>query len=103
MTARHAADAERALLSAARSMLRELARPRYRSAIRTVDTPTLLLHGARDRLVSVRAATAVAARRPDWQVRVLPEVGHLPQLEAADVVADEVESWRTSRRVLRIS
>lgn len=87
------ADADRALLSAARSLLRELALPAYRRAIRSVVAPTLVVHGDRDRLVSVRAALAVAARRPDWTMRVLPDVGHVPQLEAVDAVVAAIDEW----------
>lgn len=90
-------DGERALLSAARSVLRELALPAYRRAIRTVSTPTLVVHGDRDRLVSVRAALAVAAQRPDWTMHVLSDVGHVPQLEAVDAVADAVDTWMRER------
>jgi pimeloyl-ACP methyl ester carboxylesterase len=74
--------ADRAFAEAARSVVRLVALdPRYRSALRSLDVPTLVVHGVEDRLVSVRAARAVAARAPRLRLVELPDVGHTPQLE----------------------
>lgn len=53
----------------------------------------LVVHGDRDRLVSIRAVRALATARPRWRLVVLDGVGHVPQLEAVDEVADVVRSW----------
>ena len=56
---------EAAFLGAARSLMRVLANPRrYHSLMRSIDRPVLLVHGERDRLVSVAAARAVSAQQP---------------------------------------
>jgi pimeloyl-ACP methyl ester carboxylesterase len=88
---------DRAFLAAARSLLRMLATPRtYRRALDRIDAPVLVVHGDRDRLVSVRAIRADAAARPQWTVALLDDVGHVPQLEAADEVAVLVRDWLAS-------
>ena len=61
--------------------------------MRRVRVPVLLVHGARDRFVPVAAARAAARRNPAWQFEVLPDVGHLPQLEAPVLVRDLVQRW----------
>jgi len=53
----------------------------------------LLLHGESDRLVSVGSARAAAAGNPAWELHTFPKVGHLPQLEVPDVVADRMLDW----------
>jgi pimeloyl-ACP methyl ester carboxylesterase len=83
-----------AFLSAARSLLRVSARrERYWVAMRAVEPPVLLLHGEKDRLVSVHSAREAAVRNPDWRFEVLSDVGHVPQLEVPDVVADLILDW----------
>ena len=88
------AGMDRAFLAAARSVLRVLADPRqYRTAMASVRVPVLLVHGDRDRLVSVAAARDAARRHPHWRYVELAGVGHVPQLQAPDVVAKEILSW----------
>jgi pimeloyl-ACP methyl ester carboxylesterase len=83
-----------AFLSAARSLLRVSARRgRYWAAMRKVRAPVLLLHGEKDRLVSVASAREAAARNPGWRFEVLADVGHVPQLEVPDVVAELMLDW----------
>ncbi len=65
----------------------------YRRLMRSITAPVLLLHGERDRLVPVAAARAAARANPTWSVRLLPGVGHVPQLEAPQTVAAEVRGW----------
>ena len=88
------AGLDRAFLAAARSVLRTTARrARYLATMRAVRAPVLLLHGESDRLVPVRAARAAAARNPSWELHTFPRVGHVPQLEAPDLVAARVLDW----------
>ena len=65
----------------------------YRASIATLRCPVLLLHGERDRLVPVSAARAAAQSHPSWSLIVLPEVGHVPQLEAPRACADAILGW----------
>jgi pimeloyl-ACP methyl ester carboxylesterase len=86
--------ADAAFLSAARSLLRVSARRRrYWAAMRAIASPVLLLHGEKDRLVSVHSAREAAARNPGWRFEVLADVGHVPQLEVPDAVADLILDW----------
>lgn len=87
-------DAAVAFLEAARSILRLLRlRGPYRDALRRVGCPVLLVHGARDRFVPEAFARAVAETRPDWRLVVLPDVGHVPQLEVPEMWLDAVGAW----------
>ncbi len=85
---------EKAFLGAARSLLKLLARPRrYLATIARVKQPTLLLFGAKDRLVPVASGDRAARRRPDWRYEVHPDLGHVPMLEDAKWTADLVLDW----------
>ncbi|HEV7725744.1 MAG TPA: alpha/beta hydrolase [Modestobacter sp.] len=88
------AGMDRAFLTAARSLLRILADPRrYRRAMAGIVVPVLLVHGERDRLVSVANARDLAGRHPDWRYVELPGVGHVPQLQVPERLATDVISW----------
>jgi pimeloyl-ACP methyl ester carboxylesterase len=52
-----------------------------------------VLHGDRDRLVPVEAAREVAQRLPAWRYVELGGVGHVPQLEVPERVAEEILGW----------
>jgi pimeloyl-ACP methyl ester carboxylesterase len=55
-----------------------------------VQAPTLLVWGALDRLVDVTLAPRAAATFPDARLLVLPEVGHVAQMERPHLVARAV-------------
>lgn len=65
----------------------------YRAGIAALTRPVLLIHGERDRLVPASAARAAARAHPSWSVVVLPDVGHVPQLEAPRDCADAIFRW----------
>jgi pimeloyl-ACP methyl ester carboxylesterase len=92
------ADAPAAFLEGARSILR-LLRPRgaYRATLDTVRCPVLLIHGARDRFVPAAYARAARRSHPRWELRMFPDVGHVPQLEAPDRWLREVLAWLDGR------
>ncbi len=78
-----------AFLSSARSLLRRiLVRPRWESIARGVRAPTLLMHGERDRLVSVVSARGLARRKAHWRFAELSGVGHTPMLEVPERFAE---------------
>lgn len=54
---------------------------------RQVEAPTLVVWGARDKLVPVAVAPRTAAEIPDSRLLVLPEVGHVAMLEAPEPTA----------------
>jgi pimeloyl-ACP methyl ester carboxylesterase len=83
-----------AFLEAARSVVLAITRRgTYHDAVDAVRAPTLLVHGARDRLVSVDAARALAKRRADWRYVEHHDLGHTPQLEAPGWLLGEMEPW----------
>ncbi|MEP6851466.1 MAG: alpha/beta hydrolase [bacterium] len=51
------------------------------AAMRTISAPTLVVWGQQDRLVDVSLAPRVARAIPDARLLVLPDVGHVAQLE----------------------
>jgi pimeloyl-ACP methyl ester carboxylesterase len=57
---------------------------------RRVTAPTLVIAGMRDQLVDVRVAPRVARAIPDARLLLLPDVGHVPQMEAPRTVARAV-------------
>lgn len=88
------AGMDKAYLAAARSLLAQLADPRrYRRAMEGLTRPVLLVHGDQDRLIPVQAARDVARRHPDWRYVELDGVGHVPQLQCPERLADEVLPW----------
>lgn len=88
-------DLDAGFLTAARTLLAVLGRPdRYWRAMRAIDVPVLLLHGAQDRLVPLAAARR-AARRLGWQLAVHAEAGHVPQMEDPAWTARTVRDWLT--------
>lgn len=87
-------ELDRAFLQAARSLTGVLARPkRYVEAIMSIRQPTLVLFGAKDRLVPLAAGKAVAKRRPDWSFQVHPDLGHVPQIEDPAWTAQQILDW----------
>jgi pimeloyl-ACP methyl ester carboxylesterase len=88
------AGMDKAYLAAARSLLGQLADPRrYRAAMERVSGPVLLVHGDVDRLVPVQAARDVARRHPTWRYVELEGIGHVPQLQCPERLAEEVLPW----------
>ena len=87
-------DAGPAFLEAARSLL-ALGRRRdvVRWIVNSVKCPVLVIHGRADRLVPVGFAEAAIRMRPDWDLRLLPKVGHVPQMEAPERWLALVEGW----------
>jgi pimeloyl-ACP methyl ester carboxylesterase len=83
-----------AFLEAARSLLRRLARrERYHTMLHRITCPTLVIQGAKDRLVPLAAAQAIARMRPDWTLQVFDDIGHVPQLEDPGLWLATVEVW----------
>jgi pimeloyl-ACP methyl ester carboxylesterase len=70
----------RALAQASRSLLWALGRRGLTRTYARVAVPTLLVHGAKDRLIPAAFSVAIG-RRFGWQVEVLPDVGHVPMME----------------------
>jgi len=87
-------DIDEHFLTAARSLLGVLARRSvFKATVKAIRAPVLLLHGEKDRLVSIGAARAVAAANPSWRFEVAPDVGHVPLLEAPQWTASHILDW----------
>jgi pimeloyl-ACP methyl ester carboxylesterase len=54
---------------------------------RAITAPTLVVWGTEDRLVPVTLAPRTAAEIPDSRLLVVPEVGHVAQLESPETTA----------------
>jgi pimeloyl-ACP methyl ester carboxylesterase len=87
----------RALVQASRSIGIRMASPRFWSRVARVKAPTLVVHGALDRVIPVSAARELVRRRPDWQLKVLDGVGHVPMLEAPGLFLEALSSWSAYR------
>lgn len=83
-------------LEAARSVVATVARRgRYRDRLRRLAVPVLLVHGTKDRLVPLPVAKATARAHREWTFVELADVGHVPQLEAAEETARTLREWLT--------
>ena len=91
-------QAPEAFLQAARSLLRLGRRPDVSArALAAVRCPVLVIHGRRDRLIPARFAGSTLAQHPTWRGRFLPNVGHVPMLEAPGRWLSEVADWYAER------
>ena len=81
----------RALLSMTRSVLAATVRPWAWRELRRVEAPTVLLWGAQDRLLPPGMLDEVRHFRPDWDVRVLDGVAHVPQFDRPDAYLEAVD------------
>ena len=55
--------------------------------LEAIAQPTLIIHGARDRIIHPDTARKVVGRLPRARLELLEGIGHVPQLEAPAVVA----------------
>jgi pimeloyl-ACP methyl ester carboxylesterase len=79
---------------AARSIAVQLASARrFRRKLHRVTQPTLLIHGAEDRVVHPASARWAAQERPDWRFVMIEDMGHTPQLEDPDLFVSIVNGW----------
>jgi pimeloyl-ACP methyl ester carboxylesterase len=87
-------DIDTQFLVAARSLMGILARrSSYLATMAAIRAPVLLLHGEKDRLVTIGAARAAAAANPSWRFEVAPDVGHVPMLEVPEWTAGRILEW----------
>ena len=87
-------EVDDAMLDAARSLMRVLARRRrHVEMLAGMQGPVLLLHGDKDRLVPIASARATAKANPSWRFEVAHGVGHVPQLEVPDWTAERILDW----------
>jgi pyruvate dehydrogenase E2 component (dihydrolipoamide acetyltransferase) len=61
-----------------------------------VRQPTLIVWGGKDRVIPVAHAFAAASALPDALLKVVPASGHVPQVEAAPVLARAIDRFARS-------
>ena len=79
-----------ALAGAARTLVAETLRPRRLSlwqAAERIEAPSLVLFGSHDRLVSAALAAPASRAFRNARIVVLPETGHIAQMERPALVA----------------
>lgn len=86
------------LLQTGRSLWWHDARRRrfYRQA-RAVRCPALIVQGEKDPLVPMASITALLKVRPDWQLRVIEDVGHIPMMEVPQEFLRILGEWFDER------
>ncbi len=62
-------------------------------AFAAIDTPVLLIWGENDRVIPLADAVAALTVLPDAILKVLPETGHVPQVERAAEVATAIDRF----------
>jgi pimeloyl-ACP methyl ester carboxylesterase len=82
-----------ALAGSARALTTEVlragGRPAWRDAAR-ITAPTLVIYGSRDRVVDPRNAGRAAHQFKNAKIVVLPNIGHVAQMERPGLVAAEI-------------
>jgi len=74
--------------------------PLWRLAAR-VEAPTLLVYGLKDRLVDPRTSARAARTIPGSRLLLIPDSGHVSQMEHPEVVATAVRRFLSDRSVRR--
>jgi pimeloyl-ACP methyl ester carboxylesterase len=67
--------------------------PKLPQRLHRVKIPTLLIWGASDGLVTAAYAEAYHRLIPASQLVIIPEAGHLPQVEQPELFLDHVLSF----------
>lgn len=79
-----------------KAMVRALAEADLRNVLRLIEVPTLLLYGGKDVRSPVSVGQALQAQIPASRLVVIPEVGHLSNVEAPGRFNAEVRSFLRS-------
>lgn len=64
--------------------------------LRDVKLPVLIIWGERDRVIPLAHAASALNKLPDATLRLVAGVGHVPQVEAPDVVATAIDRFAKS-------
>jgi len=80
-----------------RAIAHALAEADLRDVLPLIDVPTLLLHGRDDERSPIRVAEELHARIPQSQLVVIPDVGHIPNVQAPDAFNAAVSEFLGSR------
>jgi pimeloyl-ACP methyl ester carboxylesterase len=72
--------------------------PHLRKWLHRIDVPTLLVWGANDRLFPKEYASAWQRLIPDSKAVIIPECGHLPQIEQRQAFVRALEAFLDHKR-----
>jgi len=87
----------RAFIQASRSIALRMTDPRFWTRVKRVTAPTLVIHGSLDRVIPLAAARELVRRRPNWTLRVLEGVGHVPMMETPERFLSVLVEWLADR------
>jgi len=73
--------------------------PHLQKWLHRIDIPTLLIWGEHDRLFPKDYAFAYQQMIPGSKAVIIPDCGHLPQVEKADAFTAELESFIGAMRI----
>ena len=76
-----------------RQQMAVMSRPDSRSALAWIKCPTLVLTGDEDNAVPNSLSVELANGIPGAKLVILPDCGHLPQLELPQATADALVEW----------
>ena len=68
-------------------------RPDSTPTLAEIDVPTLIIHGADDQIVPLAEAEAMRDAIPGAKMVLIPEAGHVVNLEQIDVFNDAVTDF----------
>jgi 3-oxoadipate enol-lactonase len=71
-------------------------RPDSTPTLPQIDRPTLILHGADDQLIPASEAEAMHAAIPNSRLQILPDAGHLLNLEQPEKFNEAVRQFLSS-------
>lgn len=99
---RHQPWAVTALVGSGRSTGQHLAaRRKLASTVARIKAPTLIVKGGHDRVVAGSGIDWLVSHRPDWDLVVMEDSGHCPQLEGPAEFLALVDQWVERRQVAR--
>ncbi|MEM7644569.1 MAG: alpha/beta fold hydrolase BchO [Pseudomonadota bacterium] len=93
----HRLISNRTHVSGALSMMANWSLDRLVRAAPEIEAPVLLLAGGKDEAVPVSVSEDMAARLPDAQLTIMPDLGHLMHEEAPAEVARAFKTFLTER------
>jgi 3-oxoadipate enol-lactonase len=60
-----------------------------------INVPTLIIHGADDQIIPMSDSETMQRKIPDSQLDIIPDAGHLPNLEQAQQFNQHVKNFLT--------
>jgi pimeloyl-ACP methyl ester carboxylesterase len=70
-----------------------IGRPDSRPSLAWIKCPTLVLSGDQDNTIPNSLSMEMASGIPDAKLKILPNCGHLPQVEQPQATADALVEW----------